>query len=735
MKKNHLGEKVLVIGIILLVVGTGTFPSTGQSTQSKEMQGTFRDSPLPVEWNRTYPRPLGNSGGNCIQVTPDGGSVIAGFAGWGAWYSFYLLKVDLQGNEQWNRTFESGYTQANWVEVTNDNGYIITGKGCKWIEEEQEWVADIWVIKTDVNGYEEWNWTRLTLYPDYGTCVKQISDGGYIINDIANSNNNYNFSLLKLDAFGTLLWEKTYENKWGFSLVITPDDGFIISGLSEQALLLMKTDENGTMEWEQEFFHDIWPDCRGNDVHVTPDGGYIVGGSTSTYSTSDLLLLKTNESGVEQWHQTYGFSGTDWGTSVALLDNGDYILGGTHLGLQGVAPDRFWLIRTNCNGNVIWSQFYLPLYDARCYCIQQTLDDSVIASGAIDVSTGATCVILKLRNQTGNQPPYAPSNPNPSDGVTDVEVNTTLSWIDSDPNPQDVLAYDVYFGMNSTPPKLVSNQSDWTFDPGTLQYSTTYYWRIVVWDDPGASTVGPLWSFTTGGEENHPPNIPSSPSPADGYLGASIDVNLIWTGDDPDPGDTVTYDVYFGLENPPDIIHHNQTAMSYNPGTLEYSTMYYWRIVAWDLFGHTAVGPVWTFTTIQTPNQPPATPAITGPAEGKPNTAYIYTITGTDPDNADVVSAYVIWGDDTITDWTEFHASGESFTLTHSWAEKGEYLVRVKIKDNHGAESNWTILDVIMPRNLERINPFLLWFFERFNHAFPSLHHLFWYKNPIFSYL
>jgi PKD repeat protein len=123
---------------------------------------------------------------------------------------------------------------------------------------------------------------------------------------------------------------------------------------------------------------------------------------------------------------------------------------------------------------------------------------------------------------------------------------------------------------------------------------------------------------------------------------------------------------------------------------------------------------------------PPDTPTVTGPNKGKPGTTYKYTITGTDPDS-DMVSAYIKWGDDTITNWTAYHDSGESFTVTHSWADKGTYSVQVKVKDEYGGESGWANLTIEIPINYSLSHPILNWLFERFPLAFPILRHLMGY--------
>ncbi|UCD13804.1 MAG: hypothetical protein JSW60_09655, partial [Thermoplasmatales archaeon] len=123
---------------------------------------------------------------------------------------------------------------------------------------------------------------------------------------------------------------------------------------------------------------------------------------------------------------------------------------------------------------------------------------------------------------------------------------------------------------------------------------TTYYWKVVAWDNHNASTEGPIWNFTTRG--NSPPYIPSYPFPEDGAIDVDVDADLSWTGSDPDPGDTVTFDVYFGATSPPPQVAWN-ISDTYDPGTMNYGTTYYWKVVAWDNHGASTVGPIWGFTT------------------------------------------------------------------------------------------------------------------------------------------
>jgi PKD repeat protein len=234
-----------------------------------------------------------------------------------------------------------------------------------------------------------------------------------------------------------------------------------------------------------------------------------------------------------------------------------------------------------------------------------------------DGATNTTQQLVVVYTPAQNQPPYEPSNPSPPDGATNVSLNGSLSWTGGDPDVNDTVTYDVYFGKTTPPPKVMTNQSGTNYDLPTLSYDTRYYWKIIAWDDHGASTSGPVWSFTTIAAPDTPPYTPSDPVPANGSSGVSVFTDLQWTGGDPDAGDTVTYDVYFGAANPPELIVSNQTETSYDPGTLANGTTYYWRIVSWDSQHASAAGPLWSFTTETQPDVIPPTVAITSPQKSR----------------------------------------------------------------------------------------------------------------------
>jgi len=294
-----------------------------------------------------------------------------------------------------------------------------------------------------------------------------------------------------------------------------------------------------------------------------------------------------------------------------------------------------------------------------------------------------------------NNPPNTPYNPNPMNNSIEVPINTNLSWYGGDPDFDDV-TYDVYFGDYFPPPKVKWNQTGTTYDPtpygNNLEFNTKYYWRIVAWDEYNYTASGPNWSFTT--QVNLPPDEPSDPFPEDGANEVDVNVTLRWKGGDPNPGDTVTYDFYFGPNDPPTIKKHNLTDnFSETPYDLtEYET-YYWKIVSWDSQGLSTPGKIWDFTTGI--NYPPNAPTIDGPINGSVGVEYCYNFTATDPNGHDV-KYYIKWGDG-ATNWTELYASGETVQACHTWTKKGTYNITARAQDEYGKDGKYGYLIVDRP--------------------------------------
>jgi len=303
------------------------------------------------EWNQTF----GGSSideGCSVKQTTDGGYIIVGITSGDVW----LIKTDSQGNEDWNQHFwGSGYENGYSVQQTDDDGYILTGFTSSFGNGER----DVWLIKTDSQGNEEWNQTFGGSEGDHGYSVQQTTDGGYIITGYT-WNGDYDIWLIKTDSQGNEEWNQTFGGSGyydiGYSVQQTTDGGYIIVGITDSFgngstdVWLIKTDSNGNEDWNQTFGGGN--SDHGYSVQQTTDGGYIITGETESFGNGgrDAWLIKTDSQGNEEWNQTFGGSELDRGYSVQQTTDGGYIITGETESFGNGSSD-FWLIKTDLEGN------------------------------------------------------------------------------------------------------------------------------------------------------------------------------------------------------------------------------------------------------------------------------------------------------------------------------------------------------------------------------------------------
>ena len=236
-------------------------------------------------------------------------------------------------------------------------------------------------------GATEWNQTFGRTGEDEGYCVEQTSDGGYIITgSITAGPDDYDVWLIKTYPNGTEEWNQTYgrtDDEKGKGVEQTSDGGYIITGWTRSfgdgdEVWLIKTYPNGTEEWNQTYGRtgNEWGYCV---EQTTPDGGYIISGWTNSFGDgSEVWLIKTNANGDTIWNQTYGGTGSEDGRCVEQTADGGYIITG---GTTSFGDPDVWLLKTDANGNEVWNQTYGRADQDWAWCVEQTSDGGYIITG------------------------------------------------------------------------------------------------------------------------------------------------------------------------------------------------------------------------------------------------------------------------------------------------------------------------------------------------------------------
>jgi len=373
-------------------------------------------------WTKRYGWYYGSDFGNSIQQTSDGGYIITGTTrGWGPrTWNLYLLKTGADGDTMW----EKAYGGPDWdigysAQETNDGGYIAVGY--TWYVE----TLYVYLIKTDVNGDSLWTKRFAKGIFNVGYAIQQTSDNGYIICGYTGSfgASGRDVYLIKTDTNGDTIWTKTYGGvHWdeGFSVQQTTDSGYIITGYTEKGdtastdVYLIKTDSSGDTLWTRTFgsagsFNGNFDE--GLSVQQTFDGGYVVVGSFG----DDIVLLKTNANGDTLWTKTFG-AGGGWeeAYSVEQTSDGGYIIGGFTESFLA-EKDNFYFVRTDLDGDTLWTKMIGWQEIERDCFIRQTSDGGYIVVGSTDSFTdfGYEICLIRFAPDTFAVQEAQTANPSP----------------------------------------------------------------------------------------------------------------------------------------------------------------------------------------------------------------------------------------------------------------------------------------------------------------------------------
>jgi hypothetical protein len=348
--------------------------------------------PPAVEWSVLTGGP-GDDGWFEVRQTAQGDYILGGAktvdsaSGEMDWW---LMKLSATGTSLWDHTYGTASPDVSLsLAETSASGYLLCGYGNGMFEN---------AITMTTNATGDSIGGRI--YDGIGmngfTSVKRTTDGGYILSGFkGTSANARDFWLFKLNSAGDSVWSHTYggpDDEWCGDVVQTADGGYALAGETHSYgagnydAWLVRTDALGGVLWDRSYGgaqHD-----GATQLLPTADGGFILAGESASFNghngNMDFWLLKVNANGDSVWSHTYDKSVSDGCHAFCAAPGGGYLLVGGADAVDTLAHTEAWLVRTNENGDSLWSVAYPGYQHAEIWSVQSTADGGYILSGEMD---------------------------------------------------------------------------------------------------------------------------------------------------------------------------------------------------------------------------------------------------------------------------------------------------------------------------------------------------------------
>ncbi len=325
-------------------------------------------------------------------------------------HDIWLVKTDSNGNEEWSKTFgESSYDDGYSIIQTSDNGYIL---GCKFY-------IYGYVMKVDANGNCIWSRTYDFSYWDSLENIYSIipESYGYVFLGSLYDGYSTQIALLFTDSSGNCITVKTFggpDYESPAQIIKTSDNGFLLCGYTESFgsgysdMYIVKTNYYGNLLWER--VYGTYSRDNAKSIVETTDG-YIILGNTGSLYAGDMILIKTDNYGNEIKREIIDFENhVDDGYKIISSGDGNFIVLCTNSFYGGGGIFRFYLsvMKVDADLNTIWTKRYLLPENCYIYTdrvdICKTNDNSfVIAGGTGNIFESITRGFLMKIDNEGNK--------------------------------------------------------------------------------------------------------------------------------------------------------------------------------------------------------------------------------------------------------------------------------------------------------------------------------------------
>ncbi len=395
----------------LAMIKVGTFRATIVLEHPTKADATITGTTFEMKstWEKTFGKTNFDDISASVVQTSDGGFVVVGNSEAPTTnIDGSVFKVNNLGTIVWDKTFGggSGSEFLESVVQTSDGGFVVAG----YTNSKGSGGYDFWIFKLDASGSMLWEKTFGQSGNELVKSIVQTSDGGFAVAGFTNSKGSrgYDFWVLKLDASGSKTWEQTFGGAGDDkieSIVQTSDGGFAVAGHTRSKdavnydLSVVKLNGSGNKTWEQTFGGSA--NDTGKSIIQTSDGGFAVLGKTSSSKSAgfdDLWVLKLNGLGNKTWEKLLGGDNLDTPGSIIQTRDGDFVVAG-HTASKGAGKTDVWILKLSASsGNIVWENTFGTSVTELASSIIQTSDGgfAVAAYRTIGSSITHDFWILKL---------------------------------------------------------------------------------------------------------------------------------------------------------------------------------------------------------------------------------------------------------------------------------------------------------------------------------------------------
>ena len=303
-------------------------------------------------WTKTFGG-LSDDTPACIQTTNDNGFIILSTTqSYGAGeLDIYLIKTDSIGNEQWSKTYGgSSWDEGSYILSTNDGGYLMMGSTWSFVP------GGLWLLRINSTGDTLWTKIIGSMNWDAGAYMIEASNNGYTIIGAKyySGLGQSDLWIIRIDAMGNKLWEKIYGGvsyDFGASIIQTSDNGYLalgssqINDTSDPEVWLIKTNSNGDSLWTKKFGTGL-----GESILRTSDGNYLIAVSHPMFINSKIL--KIDPDGNLLWSKSFDTSLEYTNSIVRCPDDGFIIVGYTSMLIYGQSD--LVVTKIDPDGDTLW---------------------------------------------------------------------------------------------------------------------------------------------------------------------------------------------------------------------------------------------------------------------------------------------------------------------------------------------------------------------------------------------